>query len=74
MAGGSLLALFLLLAHIQLPKEGHDLCPRAVVVGAEQAAADAGGHAIAGRLGNSPGKVAVGGDIGELRRAGRLRV
>ena len=50
-------------------KERHDLAAGAVVVGAEQAAADALGHAVSRRPGDRVRKVAVGQDVGELSAA-----
>ena len=55
-------------------EERHDLAAGAVVVGAEQAAADALSHAVSCRPGDRVRKVAVGRDVGELRRTRRLGV
>ena len=52
----------------------HDLTARAAIVGAEQTAADALGHAVGRRPGDCLGKVAVSRDVTELRLAGRIRV
>ena len=52
----------------------HDLTARAAIVGAEQTAADALGHAVGRRPGDCLGKVAVSRDVAVLRLAGRIRV